>query len=117
MSGTNGVNRASSLATIAAVVFGGAMGFLALWAQPIRNEVHGHDSRIAALEDVIAGLKAKHDALPETLREVETQFAMQSKLTNTRYEAHDRMIRMVWERVYEQDMPGLDYWPEVGDQQ
>ena len=48
-------------------------------------------------------------------QEVETQFRITSMLRNVLHESNERHIQMLWHKVYGEDMPGLSYWPEVGE--
>ncbi len=112
MSGTNGYSRASNIATVAVSVM--AMG-AAIWGlaiAPQQQEINNQQREIAALSDQLRSLQA---TLPETLREIETQFKAVSMLRNVQIESQDRDLSLLWEKVYGQQRQSLNYWPIVGE--
>lgn len=53
--------------------------------------------------------------LNEALREVETQFGAVSQLRNVQQENTMRTLKLLWGRVYNEEMPGEVFFPHVGN--
>ena len=83
-------------------------------AQVDRDFASAQISR-AALESRLE--QAQHDAIAmrEKFKEVETQFLSVSQTRNVQGETVDRLLQLLWRKVFAEDLPPATYFPVVGN--
>lgn len=70
----------------------------------IRKEVQLDDRREVADQGNFATIDRKFE-------EVETQFDWLKDVVNIQKADHERMVALLWQRVYDENLPAVDYWP------
>lgn len=82
------------------------------------TRLDAQESRMDRMFATTGSLNTQVEALSniqrEKFAEVETQFKALSNQTNMRQAEHDRLMRLLWKRVYNEELPGNGIWPVVG---
>lgn len=122
-----GKTSPSALLTNLGVVAALGAGLWAMAIRPVEQVTVSNRASIATLTqetasamsdlraDLVHHLTGEgHPATQKMFAEIETQFSAQSQMMNLRYQEQDRLMRMVWRRLYGEDLPPVDYWPHIG---
>ena len=75
------------------------------------------NQEVSMLRGDVVGTKADvsnlRTGVGEQLREIETQFRAVSQLQNTRTAYNQQMFGLLWEKVYGQELPSVNYFSDM----
>jgi len=87
-----------------------------LSAENSKTDRDALNHRVDSNSDLIGALTGKVDsseaALKERLREVETQFDKAGVIMNMKSAETQRMLGLLWKKVYGEDIPDIEYFPQ-----